>query len=61
MAKAEPQFDVNRVSWMNLRYPSDRRIKYEIVKREAQVFEEKIRRDLCAIRELNVGRSYQMK
>lgn len=58
MAKRlEPQFDVKRVSWINNRYPSDRRIKDEVIRREASLFEEKVRRDLCAIKELNAGRS----
>lgn len=57
MANKEPQFDVQRVSWMNARYPNDNRIKRQIIKQEAQEFEEKVRRDLCAIKELSVGRS----
>ena len=57
MARKEPQFDVGRVSWMSMRYPSDNRIKQDIVKREAQEFEEKVRRDLCAIKGLSAVRS----
>lgn len=53
MVKAEPQFDVNRVSWMNMRYPGNRMLKSDIIKKEARLFEDKIRRDLCVIKELN--------
>lgn len=56
MARKEPQFDIGRISWMNSRYPSDRKIKDEVIRREAQAFEEKVRRDLCAIKELGAGR-----
>lgn len=52
--KKEPQFDVNRVNWMHMKYPGDNRVKQQIIKREAQAFEEKVRRDLCAIRGLSV-------
>ncbi len=58
MAKRlEPQFDVRRATWMNMRYPNNGPVKDEIIKREAKEFEEKVRRDLCAIKELNAGRS----
>ena len=57
MARLEPQFNVARATWINNRYPSNRRIKQDIVKREAQAFEKKVRIDLCAIKALNAGRS----
>lgn len=57
MKKSEPQFDVARVSWMRMPYPSNGTLKMEIIKREAQLFEEKVRRDLCGIRALNAGKN----
>lgn len=38
MAKREPQFDVQRVSSMCMRYPADSRIKKQIIKQESENF-----------------------
>lgn len=43
--RKEPQFDVQRVTAMSMRYPSYP-YKYMIIKKESRMFKEKIKQDL---------------
>ena len=46
MSKKEPQFDIQRVTNINMRYPSDSRLKMKVILEESKKFREIIKKML---------------
>lgn len=61
MVFVESRFSEQKVTWVNNFYPNDSREKMKMIKKESELFREKIKKDLCDIKELNEEKNFQMK